>query len=85
MNVGPLEIVILVVVVLLVFGARKLPELGSSLGQSIRGFGKGISGEADEEPARVEEAAPPEQGGRSEAPPAAAEPDPPVSAERRAG
>jgi|KBSSwiStaDraftv2_1062776.scaffolds.fasta_scaffold1052727_2 sec-independent protein translocase protein TatA len=44
-NIGPLEIGILLLVVLLIFGPKKLPQLGSSLGQSIRGFGHGIKGE----------------------------------------
>ena len=35
---GPLEIVLILVVVLLLFGAKKLPELGKGLGQGIRGF-----------------------------------------------
>jgi sec-independent protein translocase protein TatA len=48
MSIGPLEIGILLIVVLLVFGAKRLPELGSSLGGGIRGFGKGIKGEDDE-------------------------------------
>ena len=56
MNIGPLEIVILVVIVFLLFGAKRLPELGSSLGGAIRGFGKGIKGE-DEEPAPLEKPA----------------------------
>jgi sec-independent protein translocase protein TatA len=49
-NVGPLEIGVVLVVALLVFGPRRLPELGSSLGQGIRGFGKGLKGEEDETP-----------------------------------
>ena len=35
---GPLEIILIVVVVVLIFGARKLPELGKGVGQSIREF-----------------------------------------------
>lgn len=49
-NIGPLEIGIVLLVVLLVFGPKKLPELGSSLGKSIHGFGKGIKGEDEESP-----------------------------------
>ncbi len=44
---GELIIVLLIVVVL--FGANKLPQLGAGLGQSIRGFKKALSGE-DEKP-----------------------------------
>jgi sec-independent protein translocase protein TatA len=35
-NVGPLEIGIILVIVLLVFGAKRLPELGRSAGSGIR-------------------------------------------------
>lgn len=56
-NIGPMEIGIVLVIALVVFGPKRLPELGSSLGQGIRGFGKGIKGEGEEEaPARVAEA-----------------------------
>lgn len=41
MNLGMPEILIILVVALLLFGPRKLPELGRSLGQSIREFKKG--------------------------------------------
>ena len=37
-NIGPLEMVFVVVVLLLVFGAKRLPELGSGLGKGIREF-----------------------------------------------
>lgn len=41
-NIGPLEIVIVLVIVLIIFGPKRLPELGSSLGQSIREFRSSI-------------------------------------------
>jgi sec-independent protein translocase protein TatA len=40
--IGPWEIAIVLVLALLIFGPRKLPELGSSLGKSITGFRKGL-------------------------------------------
>jgi sec-independent protein translocase protein TatA len=46
--IGPWEIAIVVVLVLLIFGPRKLPELGSSLGKSIRGFKKSMKEGQDE-------------------------------------
>jgi len=46
--IGPWEIAIVVVLILLIFGPRKLPELGSSLGKSIRGFRKGLKETQDE-------------------------------------
>lgn len=40
--IGPWEIAILVIVLLVVFGPKRLPELGSSLGKAITGFKKGL-------------------------------------------
>ncbi len=42
-NLGIMEIGLILVVVLLLFGARRLPEIGASFGKSIREFKKGIS------------------------------------------
>lgn len=44
-NVGPLEIVIVLIIALIVFGPKRLPELGSSLGRGIREFKETISGD----------------------------------------
>ncbi|MBS1678511.1 MAG: twin-arginine translocase TatA/TatE family subunit [Actinobacteria bacterium] len=62
MSIGPLEIGILLVIVLLLFGAKRIPEVGSSLGKGIRDFGRGIKGEDDEAP---EIDAPPTDGSAS--------------------
>jgi sec-independent protein translocase protein TatA len=43
---NPLHILILAVIVMLVFGAKRLPELGKSLGTGIREFKGSISGES---------------------------------------
>jgi sec-independent protein translocase protein TatA len=45
---APWHWAILIAVVLLVFGPRKLPELGSSLGKSIAGFKKGLADTQEE-------------------------------------
>ncbi len=42
--IGGWEWVIIIVVVLLVFGARRIPELGRSLGQGIRSFKEELAG-----------------------------------------
>ena len=42
---NPLHIAFLLVILLLVFGAKRLPELGRSLGAGMRGFKETISGE----------------------------------------
>jgi sec-independent protein translocase protein TatA len=44
MRPGILEIVLLVVVLVLVFGARKLPEIGRGLGGGMRSFKDGVTG-----------------------------------------
>jgi sec-independent protein translocase protein TatA len=54
-NLGPLEIGLIVLVILLLFGATRLPKLGRSMGQSIKGFKQGLNDEVpddeDEAPA----------------------------------
>ncbi len=40
MKIGPMEIIIVLVIVILIFGVGKLPELGKSLGQGLRSFKK---------------------------------------------
>ena len=47
---GVMEIAIVLVFGLLVFGPKKLPELGRGLGSSMRDFRRGLSGEADNDP-----------------------------------
>lgn len=42
---NPIHILFLLVVLLLVFGAKRLPELGRSLGSGMRGFKETLSGE----------------------------------------
>jgi sec-independent protein translocase protein TatA len=44
MNVGPLEIVVLVILVLLIFGGRRLPQAGRALGGGIRSLIDGARG-----------------------------------------
>jgi sec-independent protein translocase protein TatA len=43
-NIGPLEIIIVLVVVLLVFGPKRLPDLGRSLGSGMREFKDSVTG-----------------------------------------
>ncbi|MHB8577504.1 MAG: twin-arginine translocase TatA/TatE family subunit [Dehalococcoidia bacterium] len=44
---NPLHIALLLVIALLVFGAKRLPEMGKSLGSGMRGFKDALSGEAE--------------------------------------
>ena len=48
-RIGPWEIILILVVVLIIFGAGKLPQVGSALGKGIRSFKKGASGDENEE------------------------------------
>lgn len=41
-NLGGPELIIVLAIFVLLFGARKLPELGSSIGKSIKNFKRGI-------------------------------------------
>ncbi|MCE3552043.1 Sec-independent protein translocase subunit TatA [Pseudonocardia sp. RS11V-5] len=80
-SLGGWEIVILVVVVLLLFGAKKLPDMARSVGQSARIFkgemkGMKNDGKTEEPAAKQEPPAPlpPAQGTTGSTGPAAAEP-----------
>jgi sec-independent protein translocase protein TatA len=48
-NIGPLEIIVVLIIALVVFGPKRLPELGRSLGRGIREFRGSVSGEHDDE------------------------------------
>jgi sec-independent protein translocase protein TatA len=49
-NVGPLEIAVVLVIVLIIFGPKRLPELGQSMGRGIREFKSSLSGDKDQDP-----------------------------------
>lgn len=59
-NVGPLELAIVLIIALVIFGPKRLPELGRSMGRGIREFRSSISGkggdeeEQSSEPAQIE-------------------------------
>ncbi len=42
-NFGPMELFIILVIVLVLFGARRVPEIGASLGKGIREFKRSIN------------------------------------------
>lgn len=48
-NIGPLEIAAVLVIALIVFGPKRLPELGRSLGKGIREFRGSLGGDNDDE------------------------------------
>ena len=49
-RMGPAEIAIIVVAVLLIFGASRLPKVATSLGQGLRAFRSAVTGQDEEEP-----------------------------------
>ncbi len=57
MRLGPLEIALILVIILIVFGVGKLPEVGSAIGKSIHAFKKAQSGEDEEEEKKKKEKA----------------------------
>ena len=71
-GIGVTELVILLVALLIIFGPKRLPEMGRSLGKGMREFKDSISGKDDED----------DKDEPAELPPAAATPveDEPVSA-----
>ena len=46
-GIGPLELVVILLIVLVTFGAKRLPEIGRGLGSSAREFKEGITGDTD--------------------------------------
>gem|GEM_PF-181393 len=52
--VGPTELLLILLIVVIIFGARRLPELGKSLGEGIRNFRKSVSGRTEDEEKRVD-------------------------------
>jgi sec-independent protein translocase protein TatA len=49
-RIGPWEIALILVIILIVFGVGKLPQVGGAIGRGIRSFQKGRRGEDTEEP-----------------------------------
>ena len=48
-RIGPTELIIILVIILIVFGAGRLPEIGGALGKGIKAFKRGQSGAEDQE------------------------------------
>lgn len=55
-SLTPWQIGIVLLVVLLLFGAKRLPEMGRSLGSGMREFKRSVTGESDEREALPEKA-----------------------------
>lgn len=50
-NVGPWELILILVVVLIIFGPGKLPQIGESIGKAMNSFKKAQAGEDDQQKA----------------------------------
>jgi sec-independent protein translocase protein TatA len=69
-SLGGTELIIALVIILLLFGAKRIPELAKGLGSGVREFRKGSSGDYEvEEEKEKEEANEELTAGESEAPP----------------
>ena len=79
-NIGPLELVLILLVVLLLFGAKRLPELGRSLGSGMKEFKDSVTGKDGESETNRTEL---ERGEQPQPAPTAAQADAPVEAEPR--
>ena len=47
-RVGPTELIIVLVIVMIIFGVGKLPEIGNAMGKAIREFRSSVSGKSTE-------------------------------------
>jgi sec-independent protein translocase protein TatA len=48
-GLGMMELLVILAIVLVIFGASRLPQLGEGLGKAIKGFKKGIADSSDED------------------------------------
>ncbi len=53
--IGPTELIIILIIVVIVFGVGRLPEVGGALGKGIRDFKKGLQTEEDAKPKEATE------------------------------
>jgi sec-independent protein translocase protein TatA len=56
MNLGPTELIIILLIVVLIFGGAKLPKLARSMGQAQKEFKKGLNEGAKEDPDEADKA-----------------------------
>ena len=54
-GIGMPELIIILVIILIIFGAGKLPEIGSGIGRGIRNFKKATSEMDSDEPQKIDE------------------------------
>ena len=54
-GIGMPELIIILIIILIIFGAGKLPEIGAGMGKAIRNFKGAATDEEKEEPEKIEE------------------------------
>ena len=54
-NIGPVQLLIILLIVIAIFGTRKLRTMGTDLGSAVKGFRKAVN-EAEEEPRPIADA-----------------------------
>ena len=47
-SIGPTELILILLIVIIIFGARKLPDLGKSIGEGIKNFKKSMNEAKDD-------------------------------------
>jgi len=52
--IGPTELLLILLIVVIIFGARRLPELGKSLGEGIKNFRRAVGGRGEEEEKKLD-------------------------------
>ena len=59
-NIGPLELVVVLVIALVVLGPKRLPDVGRSVGRGMREFKNAVAGSDDDSPGELRLSAPPD-------------------------
>lgn len=74
-NIGPMELIVVLIIGLVVLGPKRLPDAGRAVGEGLRGFKSALGGSERDDDAKPEIAAAPSATG-----PTTARPEPPHAA-----
>jgi sec-independent protein translocase protein TatA len=55
-NIGPLELIVVLIIALVILGPKKLPDVGRSMGRGLREFKSAITGDNEQEAAELTQA-----------------------------